>query len=98
MGLIMNFDSVSQSTDSGIVLKSRAYVVYDRTTGDVLHIHHSVAAPHDVPAREDAMTCARRLAGKKAGPNAEVLEVDPAELNYRGPIRIDTAKQAVIQE
>lgn len=92
----MSFNSTSQSTDNRIVSTSRAYVVYDGTTGQVLHIHHSVTFAHGAPVREDAAARARRLAGNKAGTNAEVLEVEPAEL--RGLVRIDTAKRAIIRE
>jgi hypothetical protein len=93
----MIFPGDSQSTNSRLVLSSRAYVVYDATTGDVLHIHHAVTPAHVTPAREDDVARARRLAGKKAGANAQVLEVDPAELR-QGHIRIDPAKRTVIRE
>ena len=94
----MGFDRAAQSTDNRIVSTSRAYVVYDKTTGDVLHIHHSVSFAHGVPVGgEDAMT-ALRLAGNRAGPNADVIEMESAELNQRGLLRIDTSTRTVVWE
>jgi hypothetical protein len=92
----MNPGIAPQSTDGRIVSTSRAYVVYDKATGDVHHVHHEVTFAHTEPAREDAETRARRLAGNKA--DAEVLEVDPAELGHRGLIRVDTATRKVVRE
>jgi hypothetical protein len=92
----MSFNSAPQSTDGRIVSKSRSYDVYDRTTGEILHTHHSVAFPHGAPAREKPEARALRLAGNKAGAHAEVLEVETAEVSHFSPICIDTAKRAVV--
>jgi hypothetical protein len=93
----MTHANIPQSTDSRIVSTSRCYVVFDKKTGKVIHIHHSVEFKHGAPAQEDAAKRARRLAGR-AGVNAEVLEVEPAQLKHRGKIRIDPKKHTVIRE
>jgi hypothetical protein len=85
------------STDRNIVATVKAYVVYDRQTGDVLHIHHSVTFPHAHPTGESPETRALRLAGRKAGSNAAVLEVDPTEIDHRHPIRVDVAHGRVVR-
>ena len=94
----MDFSLGAQSTDSEISGTSRAYVVYDGTTGEILHIHHSVTFTSSAAEREDGMARARRLAGRKAGPDAQILEVDSAELSHRGQIRVDTARRAIIRD
>jgi hypothetical protein len=96
-GVDMRYANIPQSTDSRIVSTSRCYVVFDKATGDVIHIHHSVEIMHGAPAQEDAMKRARRLAGR-AGVNAEVIEVETALLKPREKIRIDPAKRKVILE
>jgi hypothetical protein len=93
----MTYANIPQSTDSRIVSTSRCYIVFDKATGDVIHIHHSVEIKNGAPVQEDAMKRARRLAGR-AGVNAEVLEVEPAQLKHRGKIRIDPAKRTIIWE
>jgi len=94
----MNFDNTQQSTDPRIASQSRAYVVYDRTTGEILHIHHSVSFPDGAPIHEAPETRARRLAGNKAGANVDVLEVESDEVNHGKPIRINTINRVVVTE
>jgi hypothetical protein len=91
----MRATRIPQTTDSRIVPKSRSYVVYDRNTGDILHVHHQVTFPNRAALREAPEIRARRLAGSKAGTNAEVLEVETAEVDHRRPIRIDPVKRIV---
>jgi hypothetical protein len=93
----MSSSNLAQSTTS-IESKSRAHVVYDKTSGEILHIHHSVVFPQGVPVRESQEARALRFAGNKAGANAEVIEVDPASVNHRNSsgIRIDLAKRKVV--
>jgi hypothetical protein len=91
----MHKPSRAQSTDKR-VSTSRAHVVYDMVTGEVLHVHLTVVFPHGAPARESPDAQARRFAGKRAGANAAVMEVDPAEVNHSHPIRIDVATRKVV--
>jgi hypothetical protein len=86
--------SHAQSTDKR-VSTSRAHVVYDTATGEILHVHLTVVFPHGAPPRESPEAQALRFAGKRAGANAGVIEVDPAEVNHRHPIRIDVATRKV---
>jgi hypothetical protein len=92
-------DSRNRSQATGnLVAISRAYVVYDRTSGEILHIHRSETFPQGAPLRETPESRARRFAGSKAGENAAVIEVDPADVNHRNPrgIRIDTVTLKVV--
>jgi hypothetical protein len=92
----MSSSSDAQSTDDRIVSKSRAYVVYDKTTGEILHVHHTVSFAHGAPVHEKPEARALRLAGIKAGANAEVLEVDSNQFNQFTPMRVDTARRVVV--
>jgi hypothetical protein len=85
------------STDRNIVATVKAYVVYDRHTGDVLHIHHSITFPHDRTTGESPETRALRLAGRKAGSNAAVLEADPTEVDHGKSIKVDVAHGRVVR-
>jgi hypothetical protein len=93
----MTYASVPQSSDPRIVSTSRCYVVYEKETGDVIHIHHSVEFQNGPPVQEDAVKRARRLAGK-AGAHAEVIEVDPAHLPRVKKFRIDPKTRTIIQD
>jgi hypothetical protein len=98
MGLNMSFGGTSQSTDDRIVAKSHAYVVFDKTTGEILHIHHSVAFPEGATPRVSPESRARRFAGEKAEANADVLKVDSAEVNHHVHMRVDTVKRTVVRK
>jgi len=50
-----------------------------------------------VPARETPEERARRLAGRRAGPDAEIMEVDPAEVRHREPMRVDVGSRKVLR-
>jgi len=93
----MTYSNIPQSSDPGIISILRCHIVYDKATGDVIHIHHSVEFENGAPVREDAVTRARRLAGK-AGAHAEVIEVDPSHLPRPGKFRIDPKKHTIVQE
>jgi hypothetical protein len=89
--------STPQTTDGRLKSEAQAYVVYDGTTGEILHIHHSVTFPHGAPPREKPEARARRFAGKKCGANTEVLKVEPAAVNHSGPMRVDTVKREIVR-
>jgi hypothetical protein len=91
-----NTDRSTARSDSRISAYSRAHVVYDKTTGEILHIHHTVSFPHGAPIHEPPETRARRLAGKAAGDNTDVLEVEPDQVNHDNPIRIDTVNRITV--
>jgi hypothetical protein len=98
MGLIMSANRGQQSTDPKIVPTDRAYVVFDRATGEVIHVHHAVTFAAGPPLREPHEARARRLAGAKAGANAEVIEVDPAEVDRHGRLRVDPTTRKIVRE
>jgi hypothetical protein len=98
MGLSMAVTSMPQSTRNNIVPTVRAYVVHDPTTGEVLHIHHAVTFPHDRSGGESSEARALRLAGRRAGAGAVVLEVDPNEVSFdRRPIKVDIASSRIVR-
>ncbi len=73
---------------------SRAHVVYDTATGSILHVHHTVEFEGGAPVTERPETRAKRMAGSR--PGAEVVEVDPSEVNHRRPIKVDPATRKIV--
>lgn len=69
--------------------ETRVHVVFDRTTGEVVHIHETVVFPDAPQGRESPDARALRLAGATGSENLDVVEVDPAEVRVRYRIRID---------
>lgn len=86
-----------QSTDPKLVATTRAFVVYDKATGEVLHVHHSVDFGTGTPARETPEARALRLAGHRAGQNAEVVEVNPGEVQHAHKMRFDSASGKIVR-
>ena len=86
---------MGQSTDSTLKSTAHAWVVYNKTTGEVLHIHHEVSFANAEPPSEDPTARALRLAGLTAGANIAVLETDPAKVGSRAPIKVDTATNTI---
>ena len=80
----------SGSTDPSLQPSTRAFVVYDRATGQVFHVHRATTFATNPPIREEHAARARRMAGK-ASADVEVLEVDNAEITHKKPIRVDVA-------
>jgi hypothetical protein len=80
LGLIAMHRDSPQTSDASIAADERAFVVFDTTTGEVLHIHHVVTFPGGRP-RDDDRERALRLAGLKADPRYEILEASSAEVN-----------------
>lgn len=95
MGLNMAGLPMMQSTDPKLVATSRAFVVYDVTTGEILQVHHSLDFSTGVPAREKPEARARRLAGNRTGPDVDIIEVDPSEVRHRERMRVDFASRKV---
>jgi hypothetical protein len=85
-----------QSTDPNVIADTRAHVVYERETGKVLHVHHSVTFGRD-PEEGSAEDRARRWAGA-SGAGAEVIEVDPAEVSGRRGFRVDPARRRIVRD
>lgn len=87
--------AAEESTAGGIAGSATVHVVYDTRTGEIVHIHHSVAFATDVPPQEAAEARALRFA-----PDADdlaVLQVDPSEVDHPEPIRVDLARRAVVR-
>jgi hypothetical protein len=79
------------STDETLRPHTRAFVIYDRTTGEVLHVHRSVSFSNNPPAREEPEVRARQLA-RNISSNAEVIEVDAKEIDQRQQtVRVNVA-------
>ena len=83
------------STDPSLKPHTRAFVVYDKTTGEVLHVHRSISFATSPPAREEPQARARRLAGR-ASAEVEVMEVDDNTLNHKKPVRVDVATRRLV--
>jgi hypothetical protein len=58
--------------------ETRVYVVFDRATGEVVHVHETVVFPNTPQGRESPDARALRLAGATGSENLDVVEVDPA--------------------
>jgi hypothetical protein len=91
----MDLTDMPQSTPGGPVATARAFVVFDALTGAILHVHHVVEFEGGAPHAEAPQDRARRLAGVDS---AEVIEVDPALVNHRRPVKIDLATRHVVVE
>ena len=89
---------MSQSTAGRPVARARAHVVFDAATGAILHVHHTIEFEGGAPQREAPEDRARRMASVGADVDAEVIEVDPAEVNHRRPVKIDLATRKVVAQ
>jgi hypothetical protein len=88
MGVNMSVPAHMLTTDNELNPKARAYIVYDKETSKILHIHHTVTFPHAYELPESPEAHAIRLAGKRARThNAAVLEVDPNDVGGIGANR-----------
>ena len=85
-----------QSTPGGPVARARAHVVFDAATGAILHVHHTIEFEGGAPQHETPEDRALRMASVGADIDAEVVEVDPAEVNHRRPVKIDLATRKVV--
>jgi len=89
---------MAQTTDSTIKPSSRAYVVFDKSSGEIIHIHHAITFSADLPTSEKPEARALRLAGAPAGVSVDVLEVESARINNLKPIKVDTASRAIVDK
>jgi hypothetical protein len=94
----MDLTNIPQSTPGGPLARARAHVVFDGKTGAILHVHHTVEFEGGAPQGEAPQDRARRLAslGADADPDAEVIEVDPADVNHHRPVKIDLHTRRVV--
>lgn len=93
----MDAASDQQSTDNQIVARTRAYIVHDRATGKVLHVHYSTTFGHAENGSETPEARALRLSGVEATVKAAVLEVEPTEVSHGRPIKVDLVHQRVVR-
>jgi hypothetical protein len=84
-----------QTTDSTIKSTSRAYVVFDKGTEEIIHVHYAVTFSSDVPANEKPEVRALRLAGTPSGVSVDVLETEPARVNNLKPMKVDVASRTI---
>jgi hypothetical protein len=84
-----------QSLGSDASATSRAHVAYDRATGRIVHVHHTVSFGEDSSGGETPEARTRRIAARKVAADLEVIEVNPSEVDHPGPIRIDLATRKV---
>ena len=89
---------MAQTTDSTIKSASRAYVVFDKGTGEIIHVHYAVTFSSDVPTSERPEARALRLAGVTSGANLDVLEAEPARVNNLKPMKVDVASRRIVDK
>jgi len=89
---------MAQTTDSTIKSTSRAYVVFDKGTGEIIHVHYAVTFSSDVQVSEKPEARALRLAGAPAGANVDVLETEPAKVNNPKPFEVDVANGTIVEQ
>jgi hypothetical protein len=87
-----------QTTDGAIKSTSRAYVVFDRGTGEIVHVHYAVTISSDLPVNEKPEARALRLAGVPSGANVDVLSVESAQVNTLKPLKVDTAGRTIVEK
>ena len=83
---------IGYSTNSTPAPIVRAFLVYDKVTGEILHVHRSITfsrAEHGEKPEERAL----RVAGHTSTGKAGVIEVDPKDINHAKPVRVDVASQ-----
>ncbi len=85
--------NTAQATPGTPRHRARAHIVYDRASGSILHVHHTIEFEGGAPAEETPAARAMRMAGSRDG--ADVVEVDPDEVDHRRPIRVDPATRKV---
>jgi hypothetical protein len=83
-----------QST-SAVASRARSFIVYDRKSGAVFHVHHTVEFATGLVSRESHESRARRLSGATVGDIAAVLEVSTDEFGQATPIRVDPVTLAI---
>jgi hypothetical protein len=86
---------IMASTNPTLVPQTRAYVIHDTKTGEILHVHRSVTFPNTPPGGEKPEARARRAAGISSA-KAAVIEVDADKINTRNPLRIDVATKRLV--
>jgi hypothetical protein len=89
---------MAQSTDNTIKSASRAYVVFDKGSGEIVHIHHAITFSADLPTSEKPEARALRLAGAPTGLAFDVLEVESAHINNLKPIKVDIASRTIVDK
>jgi len=89
---------MAQTTDSTIKSTSRAYVVFDKGTGEIIHVHYAVTFSSDVPTSEKPDERALRLAGAAAGAHVDVLATEPAKVNALKSMKVDVANRTIVEK
>ena len=97
--MVESTEPAQASTDPGVVAISRAYVVHDPTTGEIQHIHYVHTFGQDQIRNETDEVRAIRLAGRRAGKDAVVLEADLGDVAYipNTEIAVDVNRRRIIR-
>jgi hypothetical protein len=91
----MSMKNASQSTSAEIVSKTRSFIVYDRVTGAVLHVHHAVEFANGMAGLETHESRARRFAAAKPAEVSDILEVSTDHFDQAKPMRVDPISLAI---
>ena len=89
---------MAQTTDSTIKSISRAYVVFDKGTGEIIHVHYAVTFSSDVPTSEKPEARALRLAGVASGTHVDVLATELARVNNLKPMKVDVVSRTIVEK
>lgn len=89
---------MAQTTDSTIKSTSRAYVVFDKGTGEIIHVHYAVTFSSDLPVSEKPEARALRLAGAASGAHVDVLATEPVKVNTLKPMKVDIASRTLVEK
>jgi hypothetical protein len=73
-------------------------VVFDKGTGEIIHVHYAVTFSPDVPASEKPEARALRLAGAPSGAHVDVLVTESARVNNLKPMKVDVASRTIVEK
>lgn len=79
---------------------TRTLVVFDRTTGDIVHVHHLMIAP-GVRAPEEAQVAAEALrmaeqVGERAQAELDTISVNDSDLAPRKRLKVDVTSRRLV--
>lgn len=89
-----------EATQSDVRPQTRAFVIYDKASGDVLHVHRSIAFGKSSRTGEEAPEDrAWRMAGDAAiKKRAAILEVKPSQVDFGAKLRVDLESKKLVRK
>ncbi len=84
---------LGSSTDASLKPQVRVYVIFDKTSGEILHAHRSFIFPN---GREEHDRVVAQCLANKA--NADVLEVEEKDVIQTKPLRVDVSSRRLVEQ